>query len=142
MSGRSPFKSMERDERAWPVIRHYLETYGVDSGYEKLLPGFDGHALANEGRKSVSRGARHHGVRPAAWVVGPDGISSCNPADAPCSDPAAPHGVRFTLWSPATANRYVARKSGGDPRNLTYNPFVRGQRRYEQQRPRHLRDAG
>ena len=141
MTDRHPFKAQERDSRAWPVIRLYLEQYGTDSGHEYPVNGIEGHGAANEARLSLRRGARHHGARCAAWVTGQDG-NPCNPATGSCRDASAPHGVRFTLWSEDTARRHVAGQAGGNAAGLAYNPFRRGEARWQQQQPRHLRGTG
>jgi hypothetical protein len=87
--------------------------------------------VANEVRLSVGRAATHLGVSDACWVVDQAG----NPCQRDCQAPGAPHGIRLRLHSKNAAREYVTRQSGGDPANLRYNPFQRGE-------PRRVDDNG
>lgn len=122
MPSRHPFKQTPRDTRAHGLIEWYLGKHGADSEYEQTMPMPDHHA-ANEGRLCVRRGARHFGVSAAAWVIGQDG----QPCADDCQAPQTPHALVFSLHSKERSRAYVARKAGGDPANLKYNPYARWQ---------------
>jgi hypothetical protein len=110
MGARHPFKSQPRDERAHAVIEHYVARHGVDSGHELPID-FPDHYAANEGRLSVRRGARHYGIRCAAWVTDHEDGTAV---------------MTFQLWSPERARQHVYKQAAGDPKRLKYNPYARG----------------
>jgi hypothetical protein len=113
-----------RDESAHPVINHAIEQGHLDTGKPYAIHGFTSHDAANEGRLSVNRGGKHLNVATPSWVVDEGG----NPCYKACSDPEGPHSVYFRLHSKDSARKHVVAQSGGDPANLKYNPFARGQR--------------
>ena len=114
-----------RDERAHPVVNDALDRGYLDSGREYPVDGIIGHQAANQARLSVKLAATHLGVSAACWVVDQAG----NPCPQDCEPSDTPHGVRFRLHSKAAARAYVTRQAGGNPANLRYNPFQRGEPR-------------
>lgn len=123
MSGRHPKSMRPRDERAHPVIEDALAQGYLDSSAEYPIDGLATHDAANEARLSINRAGHHLNVSTPSWVVD----SAGNPCYKSCTDPQAPHGVRFRVHSKDKARDHVVRQSGGDPGNLKYNPFARGQ---------------
>lgn len=114
-----------RDERAHPVVKDALDKGYLDTGADYRIPGFGSHDAANEARLSVQRAQAHLGFGMAARVTDQDGM----PCWKDCRDPSAPHEVTFKLWSKDKARGHVFRESGGDPANLKYNPWKRGEKR-------------
>jgi hypothetical protein len=128
---RHPFKAQERDERAHPLIERYLSLHGAD-GTEETVPRFGDHATMNGWRLSLNRGARHFGLSPAVIVIDQDG-EQCY---LDCADPAAPHGVRFAFFQLDAGKAHVLRQSNGQPGQMKYNPYLRGQAaRQQRDRP-------
>jgi len=132
MAGRHPAAMRKRDERAHAVIKDALNQGYLDTGTPYVVPGFGSHDAANEGRKSVKVGGDHLGFSTAAWVTDQDGnpcwIGS-KPGYKECTDPGAPHAVRFRIHSKDKGREHVVRESGGDPSKLKYNPFQRAEGR-------------
>lgn len=124
MTGRHPRALRPRDESAHPVIEQAHKEGYLDTGADYHVPGFTSHDTANAARLAVQRAQAHLGFGMAARVVDEDG----GPCWKDCQDPDAPHGVTFKLWSKKGARDHVFRSSQGDPQNLKYNPWKRGQR--------------
>jgi hypothetical protein len=93
----------------------------MDSGRKYIVPGFPTHDAANEARLSITRGLKHFGASPAAWVTDSDGQQCYRD----CKDPSAPHGAGFELHSQNAAKRHIVQQTGGDPSKLKYNPYAR-----------------
>jgi hypothetical protein len=124
MTGRHPKALRPRDERAHPVVKDAHDKGYLDTGRDYHIPGMASHDAANEARLSVQRAQTHLGFGMAARVVDGDGM----PCWKDCQDPNAPHGVTFKLWSKEGARGHVFHQSQGDPGNLKYNPWKRGER--------------
>ena len=123
--GRHPNALLQRETRGHGVVRDAIDRGLIDTGQEYVIPPAGTHEQANAARKWISTGAAHYGVSAAAWVTDQDGIQ-CWKA---CRDANAPHGIRFKLWSKDEARKHIVRQSGGNPANLKYNPYRRGERR-------------
>jgi hypothetical protein len=127
---RHPFKAQQRDERCDPVIEWYLNTHGLDSGFE-CRDTFPSHDAADDVRLSLRRAGNHYGVSVPAWVTNQAGESCWQD----CQDPDSPHLVHFRVHSKEHGRAYQAGLPGG-VESWRYNPFARGQARHEQRRGR------
>lgn len=107
------------------MVKDALDKGYLDSGAEYPVPGIVNHDAANEARRSVRTAGQHLGVAVAAWVTDSDG----NPCYRNCQDPNAEHGIKFKLHNKTAARAHVVKESGGNPANLKYNPFQRGEPR-------------
>jgi hypothetical protein len=105
-----------RDERGHPVVQDAIDKGFTDTGREYAVNGFTSRDAANDGRRAINNAARHLGVA--------------------CSSRESEHiqeltdgtwRVTFRLYSKAAARQYVSQQAGGDPGNLAYNPFRRGE---------------
>ena len=123
--GRHPAGLRPRETRGHPFVRDAIDRGYVDSDIAYVIPPTAPHERANDLRKWIKAAGEHLGPSAAAWVTDQDGMQ-CWKA---CRDPDAPHGVKFKLWSKNEARKHVVAQSGGDPANLKYNPFSRGERR-------------
>ena len=129
--GRHPAALRPRETRGHAVVRDAIDRGFINSDLPYVIPPAGTHDQANEARRWIKAAGDHLGVSAAAWVTDRDGMQ-CWKA---CQNPNAPHGVRFKLWSKDEARKHVVRESGGNPANLKYNPFSRGE-------PRRVNDAG
>lgn len=129
--GRHPAALRPRETRGHAVVSDAIDRGYINSDQVYVIPPAGTHDQANEARRWIKVAGDHLGVSAAAWVTDMDGMQ-CWKA---CRDPNAPHGVRFKLWSKDEARKHVVRESGGNPVNLKYNPFSRGD-------PRRVNDAG
>jgi len=120
MAGRYPHASNSRDERAHDVIQDAIDKGYLDTGRKYVIPGLASHDIANETRVAITRGLRHFGLAPSAWVTDGDG----NQCYKDCADPSAPHGAGFELHSKDAARKYLVRETGGDPAKLKFNPYA------------------
>ena len=125
MAGRNPNALRQRETRGHAVVRDAIDRGFINSDQPYVIPPSATHDQANEARKWIKTAGDHLGVSAAPWVTDQDGMQ-CWKA---CRDPYAPHGVKFKLWSKDAARQHVVTKSGGDPANLKFNPFSRGERR-------------
>ena len=133
MPARHPFKSQQRDTRCDPVVEWYLNEHGIDSGVEcKYI--YPSHDVADDVRLSLRRAGNHYQVSVPAWVTNQAGESCWED----CQDPGAPHVIHFRVHSKEHGRAHQAELAGkpGGIGNWRYNPFVRGQARYEQRRGR------
>lgn len=132
MSHRDVRKAGPRDERAHPVVHDAINRGYVISGETYTdIGSLPTHDVANQSRQLVKQAGEHLGVAVAAWVTDADGT----PCYRSCKDPSAPHRVHFRVFTKNAARQKVAQDADGDPANLKYNPFWRGE-------PRLLDDDG
>jgi hypothetical protein len=133
MSQRGPWKNQPRDTRCDPVIEFYLNTYGADSGVE-CKDTFPTHDAADDIRLSLRRAGNHYEVSVPAWVTNQAGESCWED----CQDPDAPHITHFRVHSKdhGRAHQMDQGNQPGGIGNWRYNPYLRGQARYEQRRGR------
>jgi hypothetical protein len=120
MARRYPHAAGPRDESAHGVIQDAVDKGYLDTGRKYYVGNLASHDIANEARKSITRGLAHFGLAPTAWVTDKDG----NPCWKDCKAPDAPHGAGFELHSKNAARKYVVAATGGDPSKLRYNPFT------------------
>lgn len=116
MAGRHPGAMRPRDESAHPVVQDAIDKGYVGTGRQYPVDGFASRQAANAGRKSINNAARHLGV-------------SCSSREADHIQELTDGTFRvvFTLWPKSAGRAHVHRQAGGDPANLAYNPFTRGQ---------------
>jgi hypothetical protein len=116
MAGRHPQGMRERDERAHPVVRDAMDRGFVGSGRFYEVPGFASREAANEGRKSINNACRHLGV-------------SCRSREAEDLHELTDGTwkVTFRLWPKNEGRAHIRQATGGDPANLSYNPFARAE---------------
>ena len=116
MAGRHPAGMKPRDESAHPVVKHAIEQGYLDTSKDYVIPGFDTHEAANEARKSVYRACRHLNV-------------SCSSKEAEDIDQLtdSSYRLRFRIFSKEHGRRHMSEVTGGDPANLPYNPFAKGE---------------
>ena len=118
---RHPFRSQERDERCDPVIEWYLNTHGLDSGFE-CRDTFPSHDEADDVRLSLRRAGNHFGVSVAAWVTDRQGVSCWQD----CRSLDGPHITHFTVHSKERGRAHVGAQAEGNAGRLRYNPYLRG----------------
>lgn len=109
------------DRRAYPLVDHAIKNGQVGTREQIPVDNLASHDVANDARLSVCRAAKHFNVSVSCWVTDASG-ENCYRS---CKDPAAPHGIRFMLFSKNEARGYIAAKAKGDPSSLKYNPFKR-----------------
>ena len=105
-----------RDERAHPVVRDAIDKGYLASGRPYTVPGFDSREAANEGRKSINNAGRHLGVS----------LRSREAEDLQELTDGT-WQVTFRIWPKNAGRAHIRESAGGDPANLSYNPFARGQ---------------
>lgn len=119
MAGRHPQGMRERDERAHPVVQDAIDKGFLGTGRPYTVEGFTSRDAANEGRRSINNAARHLGV-------------SCRSREAEDLHELTDGTwqVSFRIWPKNAGRAHIHRQAGGDPANLSYNPFARGQGPY------------
>ena len=105
-----------RDESGHPVVQDAIDQGYVGTGRYYVIPGFASQDAAEQGRKSVNNAARHMGVS-----------CSCRAGEDVQELTDGTWQVRFRLWPKNHGRTYVHQQAGGDPSNLSYNPFERAQ---------------
>lgn len=105
-----------RDERAHPVVKDAIAKGYAGTGRPYIVDGFATRDAANEGRRSINNACRHLGV-------------SCRSREAEdlqqLSD--GTWRVTFRIWPKNQGRAHIREQTGGDPANLAYNPFSRGE---------------
>jgi hypothetical protein len=103
-----------------PFLDHYVQA-SIDKGMDEhghygelVYAGIEDHERAKKIRYALFRAKDRMGVSLKADVE-------------ECSD--GTFQVRFHVIDKAIARAYIAQKSGGDPSKLSYNPYLRRNRR-------------
>jgi len=115
MGGRHPAGLRRRDESGHKVVNDAIKGGYVGAGQPYIVPGFASQEAAERGRQAINNAARHLGV-------------SCSARRGEDVHPAAggTFELHFRLFPKSEGRKHITAAAGGDPANLAYNPFRRG----------------